>query len=94
MTILVTGSTGTVGSQVLPRLAGQGIPVRALTRDPSKLTASADVEPVAGGVCDGPDGGGCSGAVVVVRSLLSTEVMGAPFSNVLGCDRPGKRAAG
>jgi uncharacterized protein YbjT (DUF2867 family) len=33
MTILVTCSTGTIGSQVLRRLVGQGAPIRALVRD-------------------------------------------------------------
>jgi hypothetical protein len=33
MTILVTGSTGTIGSQVVQRLAGQSIQTRALVRD-------------------------------------------------------------
>lgn len=33
MTILVTGSTGTIGSQVVQRLAGQSVRIRALVRD-------------------------------------------------------------
>ena len=33
MTILVTGSTGTIGSQVVQRLAGQSERIRALVRD-------------------------------------------------------------
>ena len=33
MTILVTGSTGTIGSQVVQRLAGQSVQIRALVRD-------------------------------------------------------------
>ena len=36
MTILVTGSTGAVGSQVVQRLAAQGVKVRPLARDTSK----------------------------------------------------------
>jgi uncharacterized protein YbjT (DUF2867 family) len=35
MTILVTGSTGTIGSQVLQRLAGESARIRALVRDDS-----------------------------------------------------------
>jgi uncharacterized protein YbjT (DUF2867 family) len=46
MTILVTGSTGTIGSQVVQQLAKQGAKVRALVRDASKLKAPAGVEPV------------------------------------------------
>lgn len=52
MTILVTGSTGTIGSLVLQRLAQQGTPLRALTRDTSKLKAPAGVEPVKGDMAD------------------------------------------
>ena len=52
MTILITGSTGTVGSQILERVAGQGTPVRALARDAAKLKAPAGVEPVQGDMAD------------------------------------------
>jgi uncharacterized protein YbjT (DUF2867 family) len=37
--ILMTGATGTVGSEVVKRLSAQGIPVRAVTRDPLKAGA-------------------------------------------------------
>jgi len=37
--ILMTGATGTVGSEVVKRLSAQGIPVRAVTRDPRKADA-------------------------------------------------------
>src|SRR5262252_10304057 len=50
MTILVTGSTGTIGSQVVQRLAGQSARIRALVRDASKLPAG--VEPVQGDMTD------------------------------------------
>jgi uncharacterized protein YbjT (DUF2867 family) len=53
MTILVTGSTGIIGSQVVQRLAGQGAPIRALVRDDaSKVKISAGVEPVRGDMMD------------------------------------------
>jgi uncharacterized protein YbjT (DUF2867 family) len=52
MTVLVTGSTGTIGSQILPRLALQGTAVRALTRDPGKARFPEGVEPVAGDLLD------------------------------------------
>ena len=53
MTILVTGSTGTIGSQVVQRLAGQGAPIRALVRDDaSKVKVPAGVEPVKGDMTD------------------------------------------
>jgi uncharacterized protein YbjT (DUF2867 family) len=34
MSILVSGSTGTIGTQVLAQLHGRGVEVRALTRSP------------------------------------------------------------
>jgi uncharacterized protein YbjT (DUF2867 family) len=36
---LVTGATGTVGSEVVERLAARGVQVRAVTRDPRKADA-------------------------------------------------------
>jgi uncharacterized protein YbjT (DUF2867 family) len=53
MTILVTGSTGTIGSQVVQRLAGQGARIRALVRgDAAKVKLPAGVEPVQGDMTD------------------------------------------
>ena len=52
MTILVTGSTGTIGSQVVQQLANEGAQVRALALDTSKLKAPAGVEPVKGDMTD------------------------------------------
>ncbi|MFF4197088.1 NmrA family NAD(P)-binding protein [Nonomuraea sp. NPDC001831] len=40
---LVTGATGTVGSELLALLAGRDVPVRALTRDPAKAAFPAGV---------------------------------------------------
>ena len=52
MTILVTGSTGTIGSQIVQRLAGAGSRVRALARDTAKARVPAGVEPVQGDMSD------------------------------------------
>ena len=38
--ILITGATGTVGSEVVKRLSAQGVQVRAVTRDPRKAAAN------------------------------------------------------
>ena len=48
MTILVTGATGTIGSQVVAHLAAAGHPVRALTRRPDRAELPAGVEVRAG----------------------------------------------
>ena len=37
--ILITGATGTVGSEVVKRLSAHGVQVRAVTRDPRKVEA-------------------------------------------------------
>jgi len=46
--ILITGATGTIGSEVLRRIAARGEAVRAMTRNPSRVQAPAGVEVVAG----------------------------------------------
>jgi uncharacterized protein YbjT (DUF2867 family) len=52
MNILVTGSTGTIGSLVVRGLAAQGANVHALTRDPDKATFPAGVTAVKGDMTD------------------------------------------
>ncbi|TCV97087.1 uncharacterized protein YbjT (DUF2867 family) [Luteibacter rhizovicinus] len=52
MTILVTGSTGTIGSLVVNGLAAKGARVRALARDPAKATFPAGVSTVKGDMTD------------------------------------------
>lgn len=52
MAILVTGSTGTIGTQVLNFLGGHGIEVRALTRSPEKANFPAGVTAVKGDLAD------------------------------------------
>jgi uncharacterized protein YbjT (DUF2867 family) len=53
MTILVTGSTGNIGSQVLAHLQGQGAAeIRALTRAPEKARLPPGVTPVKGDLAD------------------------------------------
>ena len=54
MTILVTGSTGTIGSQVLANLAGRNVEVRALTRSPETAKLPSGVKAVRGDLSD-PD---------------------------------------
>ncbi|MEV2210040.1 NAD(P)H-binding protein [Streptomyces sp. NPDC050997] len=46
--ILVTGATGTIGSEVVRQLAARGEKVRALTRDPAKAVVPPGVEVLRG----------------------------------------------
>src|ERR1700677_1415521 len=52
MSILVTGATGTIGSQVLSYLAGRDAQVHALTRSPDTAKLPAAFIPVAGDLAD------------------------------------------
>lgn len=52
MSILVTGSTGTIGTQVLGSLQGRGVEVRAFTRSPDTAKLPSDVTPVRGDLAD------------------------------------------
>lgn len=52
MTILVTGATGKVGSQVVDQLVKRGADVRALVRDPSKANFPSGVSVVQGDLLD------------------------------------------
>ena len=52
MTILVTGSTGIIGQQVLNNLAGQQVNVRALTRSPERASFPDGIEAVKGDLTD------------------------------------------
>jgi len=52
MTILVTGSTGTVGSEVIRQLVACGADVRAFTRSPEKANFPTGVEAVKGDMLD------------------------------------------
>ncbi|MGW1149616.1 NAD(P)H-binding protein, partial [Streptomyces sp. NPDC002454] len=49
MTYLVTGATGSIGRRVVRELAGRGVALRALTRDPGRARGlPGGVEVVAG----------------------------------------------
>ena len=46
--ILVTGATGNVGAELVRALAGEGVSVRALVRDPDQAALPSGAEPVTG----------------------------------------------
>jgi NADH dehydrogenase len=52
--ILVAGGTGTLGTRLVPRLLGHGLPVRIFTRNPDRagVPASGSVEVIRGDVRD------------------------------------------
>src|ERR1700760_883596 len=52
MTILVTGANGTVGRNVVEQLVKRGADVRALVRDPAKVSFTAGVNVVKGDLLD------------------------------------------
>jgi len=52
MTILVTGSTGTIGTQIITALQGKGVDIRALTRSPAEARLPAGVQAVRGDLSD------------------------------------------
>jgi uncharacterized protein YbjT (DUF2867 family) len=51
-TILITGATGTTGSEIIRQLSAQGISARALTRNPAKAAALPHIDFVAGDLGD------------------------------------------
>ena len=50
--IVITGATGTVGSEVVRQLAGRGVNVRAVSRDPERAQVPEGVEVVRGDYAD------------------------------------------
>ncbi len=73
MRILVTGGTGTVGSQVVQQLVARGEDVRVLTRDPAKARLPQGATAVAGNLCE----------VSTVRSVFN-DVDAVFLLNVVG----------
>ena len=73
MRILVTGGTGTVGSQVVEALLARGVDVSVLTRNPEKARLPASVALVQGDL----------GEVETVRRVF-TDVDGVFLVNVVG----------
>src|ERR1044072_7441809 len=75
--ILVTGATGTIGSDVVRQLAARGEKVRALTRDPARARVPAGVEVVRGDYLD--------------RGSLDAAMSGAAAAFLVGVPGPDTR---
>jgi uncharacterized protein YbjT (DUF2867 family) len=67
MSILVTGASGTVGSQIVQRLASSGVEVKALVRTPGKAVLPLGVREVVG---DMSSAGAMRAALSSVRTLF------------------------
>ncbi|MFB7510013.1 SDR family oxidoreductase, partial [Streptomyces broussonetiae] len=80
--ILVTGATGTTGSEVVRQLAARGEKVRALTRDPARARVPAAVETVRGDYAD-PDSLAAAMAGVTAAYLVSPPGPGAAHDTAL-----------
>ncbi|WP_040810060.1 SDR family NAD(P)-dependent oxidoreductase [Nocardia concava] len=50
--IVITGATGTIGSEVVRQLAARGVKVRAVTRNPESIEAPEGIEVVRGDYAD------------------------------------------
>jgi uncharacterized protein YbjT (DUF2867 family) len=86
--ILITGATGTVGSEVVKRLSAEGVQVRAVTRDPGKadIIRLPQVEVVKGDFEDADSiRRACSGvdrAFLVTNSTARTEHQQIAFTRL------------
>lgn len=97
--VLVAGATGLVGSDICRRLAGDGMPVRALVRassDPAKVAAlqALGAETVVGDVRDVASlDAACAGAECVISTLSAMPFAYEPGVNDIGpTDRDGTMA--
>ena len=82
--MLVTGATGAIGSDLVPRLAGAGHRVRAFARDPSRVTAAEVTDVVRGDAVTG-EGldealDGVDVAYYLIHSMESAAQADAPFA--------------
>ncbi|MGW2645320.1 SDR family oxidoreductase [Streptomyces sp. NPDC001393] len=80
--ILVTGATGTTGSEVVRQLTARGEKVRALTRDPQRARMPAGVETVPGDYAD-PDSLAAAMTGVTAAYLVSPPGPGAAHDAAL-----------
>ncbi|WP_194816717.1 NAD(P)H-binding protein [Nocardia sp. XZ_19_385] len=71
--ILVTGATGTIGSEIVRQLAGREVKVRAVTRDPAQAQVPDGVEVVRG---DYTDGASMAAAMAGAEAVFLVSVLG------------------
>ncbi|MEV0105019.1 NAD(P)H-binding protein [Nocardia sp. NPDC050799] len=71
--ILITGATGTIGSEIVRQLAARGERVRAVTRNPGAASVPAGVEVVHGDYTDVP---GVARAMTGAESVFVLGVLG------------------
>ncbi|MFF2085734.1 NAD-dependent epimerase/dehydratase family protein [Nocardia sp. NPDC058176] len=96
MTVLVTGASGFVGGAVVRALADQGVPVRAMVRDPASAPQGVEVA-----VADLGDAAALARAVSGVRAVVHSAALLGEFGrpaeffavNVAGTDRLMQEAA-
>jgi uncharacterized protein YbjT (DUF2867 family) len=85
--ILITGATGTIGSEVVRQLAARGVAVRAMTRDPDRARLPAEVAVVQGDFED------AESLARVVAGVEAVFLLSAPGPWVPEHDRALVRAA-
>jgi uncharacterized protein YbjT (DUF2867 family) len=70
MNVLVTGATGAIGAELVPRLVGGGHAVRAFARDPSRVTAGGLAGVVRGDAVTGAGLAEALGGIEVAYFLI------------------------
>ena len=74
---LVAGATGYIGERLIERLASEDRPVRALARDPSRVTPLSGVEPIGADLASGGELGealeGVATAYYLVHSMEAAD---------------------
>lgn len=89
--ILISGATGTIGRALLHQLSAQGVPVRAMTRDPARVRDLPGVEAVRG---DFTDPASLSRAVAEVDAVFLLTAPSAPVAEHDAAMVAAARAAG
>jgi uncharacterized protein YbjT (DUF2867 family) len=88
MDVLVTGASGAVGAELVPRLALAGHRVRALARDPARVTAAGVTEVLHGDVVSGAGVAAALDGVEVAYFLVhSMETAALPAGGFAERDR-------